>query len=362
VSEILPKAPQHEVTATVRLIGREMENYEVPVSILVSTLSGLQKIVYFLAAVREELAVGQRFSPPKKIQQRYTLRCRVPQPGSYAMPILLKQLDRLASDQSDQSVIMERLESFLASLNGTDINPIQHIFPDANLRFRALREVREFLPKAGDDWQLGFARNARIEIVLTSDAVAHIDSWLELENTVMTVTGELIRIDFDEHTLVLRYPPTARRIKCNYPPELEDKAIKNKRNIIQVTGLCYLDSEGNPTKLTHVTKLEPVDLSPVSFEEIYWGEQRLRFREIMIFRPFMDEESQQLFVVEEPLISLYAFAYTRKELIQEIYEQIVFMWNEYVKSSEANLAPDALRLRRELLNRIEEVNNATPKS
>jgi hypothetical protein len=39
---------------------------------------------------------------------------------------------------------------------------------------------------------------------------------------------------------------------------------------------------------------------------------------------------------EEPVICLYAFAYTREQLIQEIYEQIVFMWNEYVKSTDAN--------------------------
>ena len=351
-------APE-EVTATVRLIGQEMENYEVPVSILVNTLSGLQKIVYYLATVQEELTVGQRFRLPQEIQQRYTLRCKVPQPGSYAMPIVLKQLDRLASDQS---VIMESLESFLASLNGTDINPIQNIFPDDNLRFRALREAREFLPKAGDDWQLRFAQNDRDEIVLTSDAVAHIDSWLELENTVMTVTGKLIRIDFDEHILILRYPSTDRKIRCTYHSELEDKAIKNRLKLVQVTGLCYLDSEGNPTKLTDVTRLEAVDLSPLIFEEIYLGEQRLRFRESMNLIPFLDEETQQLFVVEEPVICLYAFAYTREQLIQEIYEQIVFMWNEYVKSTDANLALDALRLRRELLNRLEEVNNATPKS
>lgn len=354
----MSKAASDEVTATVRLIGQEMESYEVPVNLLVNTLSGLQKIVYFLAAGREKLDIGQRFSLPQKIQKRYTLRCRVPQSGSYAQPIVLKQLDRQASDQA---VIMENLEGFLHSLNGTDITPIQNIFPDASLRFRALHEAREFLPKTGDDWQLGFARNDLTEIVLTSDAVAHINSWLELEDTVMTVTGILSGIDFSKN-LALTYPSTGRKIRFTYSLNLEQKALENKLKLVQVTGLCYLDSEGNPVKLINVTKLEPVDLSPLNLEEIHWGEQRLRFRERIIFRPFMDEESQQLFVVEEPLISLYAFAYTREQLIQEIHEQIVFMWNEYVKSSEANLAPDALRLRRELLNRIEEVNNATPKS
>jgi hypothetical protein len=62
----LSQTAPEEVTATVRLIGQEMENYEVPVSILVNTLSGLQKIVYYLATVQEELTVGQRFRLPQK--------------------------------------------------------------------------------------------------------------------------------------------------------------------------------------------------------------------------------------------------------------------------------------------------------
>ncbi|BAQ67121.1 hypothetical protein GM3709_3886 (plasmid) [Geminocystis sp. NIES-3709] len=70
----------------------------------------------------------------------------------------------------------------------------------------------------------------------------------------------------------------------------------------------------------------------------------------------MDEESSQLFVVEDANINLYVFAYTREDLIHEINEQIVIMWDEYVKDDIEKLAEDAFELRQVLLETFEEVN------
>ena len=67
----------------------------------------------------------------------------------------------------------------------------------------------------------------------------------------------------------------------------------------------------------------------------------------------MDEDTSQLFVVEEPNIRLHVFAYTRDDLIYEINEQIVMMWDEYAKASVEDLASDAQHLRKQLLNQIE---------
>lgn len=40
-----------KATATIRLIGQEMDNSEVPIEILVRVLAGFQQIVYLLATV-----------------------------------------------------------------------------------------------------------------------------------------------------------------------------------------------------------------------------------------------------------------------------------------------------------------------
>lgn len=68
----------------------------------------------------------------------------------------------------------------------------------------------------------------------------------------------------------------------------------------------------------------------------------------------LDHESQQLYVVEVPELTLLAYANSREQLLQEIAEQIAFMWDTYVQSSEETLAIDALRLRQRLVEMITE--------
>ncbi|MDF5729716.1 MAG: hypothetical protein PUP92_17335 [Rhizonema sp. PD38] len=352
-----------EAKATIRIHGQEIENFEVPIDILVRVLAGLQQIVYLLATVIEKRSVGQRFRVPMEMQQLYSLRVGVPQLGSFAIPIVLKpEIDSQTSIFSGYTELMLNLERFFSSLNSFDFNQAQDIFPDSKLRNRALRETRKFLPKADESWQFGFSRSNRDrELRLTSKVIDCIDNWLTQdipEDAVMTVTGELIRIDFDKRLVVLRYPPTHQEIECIYLEELEDSMIENRRQMIQVTGQFTLDADGHPTKLTDVTRIELVDLSPINIREVSGNDKKLRLKMPLFLIPEMDEETRQLLVVEEPQIGLHVFAYTRDELIYEINEQILMMWDEYVNISVDELALDARQLREALLEKIEEVENA----
>jgi hypothetical protein len=194
-----------------------------------------------------------------------------------------------------------------------------------------------------------------IALLIPDNAVPLIDRELAQdtpENTVMTVTGELIRIDFDKRTVVLRHPVTHKEIECVYVDELEETMIENRRGMIQATGRFTLDDEGYPNKLTDVTQLEPVDLSPISLKIAHWNDREFRFRQPLTLNPSLDED---------PVLTLLAYAQTREQLLQEISEQIAFMWDAYVRSSEDGLAPDALRLRQKLLETVSENRNATSK-
>lgn len=362
----MSEAQPAEAKATIRMIGQEMENFEVPIDILVRVLAGLQQIVYLLATVQEKRSVGQRFRVPMEMQQLYSLRASIPQPGSYAIPVVLKpELDSQQSLLDNYAGIMLNLEGFFSSLNSFDFNQVQNIFPDSKLRNRALRETRKFLPKADELWQLGFYRSdSAKELTLTNQVIDRIDNWLTQdtpEDTLMTVTGELIRIDFDKRLIVLRYPPTHQEIECIYLEELEDSMIENRRQMIQVTGQFTLDTDGHPTKLTDVTRIEPVDLSPIVIREVPRHSKKLRLKVPLLLTPKMDEETLQLLVIEESQIGLHVFAYTRDELIHEINEQILMMWNEYVNVSVDDLALDARQLREKLVGKIEEVKNAPTK-
>ncbi len=195
-----------EAKATIRLMGQEMENCEVPIEILVRVLGGLQQIIYLLATVEEKGTVKQRFKVPLEMQQRYALRASIPQPGSYTLPIVLNSGFN-NSHLGNYTEIMEKLEDFFFSLIHSNFKQTQDIFPDSKLRNRALLESKRILPKAGENWSLGFSLPDRPELNLTNGFTAYINDWLNQESsedTVMTVTGELIRIDFDKRTVVLK--------------------------------------------------------------------------------------------------------------------------------------------------------------
>ena len=351
-----------EVQATIRLTNDEDGIHEVPADILARTLSGMQQLVYLIATAQEHKTIGVRFRLSQEIQQRYSLSCRIPQPGSYAMPIVLGAGEVDASLFTDYSKLLDKADTLFNAIQMGDLNSLLEVFPDGKVRNRALREVRKLLPKPGEGWKLGFKKGDRDEVLLESDvAIAVIDRELTQdapEDTVMTVTGELIKIDFDKRTVVLKYLPTHKEIECVYVDELEETMIENRRGLIQATGQFTLDDEGYPIKLTAVTKLEPVDLSPIILKATHWNDREFHFIQPLLLYPSLDE-SEQLYVVEAPGLTLVAYAQTREQLLQEIGEQIAFMWDAYVRSPEDGLASDALKLRKTLLETItEDVKNA----
>jgi hypothetical protein len=353
--------PVSQPSGTIRLTNNEDGKHEVPADVLARTLSGMQKLVYLVATVQEQRGFDRRFRVSQEIQQKYTLCCQLPQSGSYAVPFTMGTGDAQMSLLSTYESLLESIEGILSSIYSGQLDDLVRHIPDGKLRNRVLLEVRQFLPKVGEGWQVGFQRVEHSEVLLTADkAVAAIDRILSQdtpEDTVMTVTGELIRIDFDKQTVVLRYPPTRREIECLYVDELEETMLENRRELIQATGQFTLDEEGNPIKLTGVIRLGAIDLSPLSLKAVSWNTHQFRFMEPLVLQLALDE-SKQLFVVEEPDFGLYAFAQTREQLVQEIAEQIAFMWDAYVNVSEDMLASDALRLRQRLLQTVSEEEDA----
>lgn len=350
---------QPEAIASIRLSNDDDGMHEVPADVLARSLAGMQQLVYLIGTAQEQRTIGIRFRLTQEIQQRYSISCRIPQPGSYVMPISLGSSSVDSSLFTNYAQLLSKIEKLFSAIYLGNSELLLDVFPDGKLRNRALREVRKLLPKPGEGWKFGFQQGNNAEILLAPDsAIATIDRELTQnspEDTVMTVTGELIRIDFDKRTVVLRYPPTRTEIECVYVDELEETMIENRRELIQATGQFTLDDEGNPAKLTNVTQLEPVDLSPISLKTVYWQEREFRFTRSLILQPKLDEESSQLYVVENPDLTIHAYAQTREQLLQEIGDQIAFMWDTYAKESEDKLAPDALRLRQRLLKDFREV-------
>ena len=96
-----------------------------------------------------------------------------------------------------------------------------------------------------------------------------------------------------------------------------------------------------------------IDLSPITLDIIHSNDVDLKFKNLLYLEPKLDE-TKQLYCVTFPELNINVNEYTREDLENALSEQIVFLWNEYVKEVDDNLTEKAISLKNQLLNFIEE--------
>ena len=72
----------------------------------------------------------------------------------------------------------------------------------------------------------------------------------------------------------------------------------------------------------------------------------------------LDEDTEQVFLVEEPSIGLQTFALTRESLIEEITAHVFMLFDEYARESDENLTAEARQLAARIRSRLTEVTDA----
>lgn len=360
-------------TALLHLTGADPEAHHIPAEILVRTLEGVQQAIFVLAAMSENRMVAKRFKPDAKFRQRYQLTCKIPQAGSYSLPVTLlaPQQETVLMPSPDAESLLDLFCTGIGAIASSTLENLHSVIPDANWRDRFLRIVRaSMIPKAGERWKFGFRRNAldsSSEVLLTSTHTKILHSWVEAhrdkDEREIPIIGQLKKIDFAKNCLTIGYPigDTSRDIECVYDQELEPMLIAQRRDWVQVIGKCTVDEHDIPKEITDVTSIEAVDLSDMIFDSFENGTRTLTVTsDPLIFSLNLDSETQQLLTVEEPALDINAFAYTRDALAEEITAQVFFLWDEYGQEDDSRLTDDAKNLARAVRERFEESSNASP--
>jgi len=104
-----------------------------------------------------------------------------------------------------------------------------------------------------------------------------------------------------------------------------------------------------------VSEIEAVNLSPLVLETLERDGQMLTANPPLHLHPNLDEETQQLFVVEDKALDLLVFAFTREQLAEEVRQHVFFCWDAYAKEQPERLTKAAQDLRTAYLNRFHEV-------
>ena len=93
-------------------------------------------------------------------------------------------------------------------------------------------------------------------------------------------------------------------------------------------------------------------------QKIVHGARTFEFLHPLELAPTLDEETRQLYCLEQAKLGIDVYAYTRDQLDLELKEQIAFLWDTYVQAPDEELAGAAITLKRNLLQALREVFHA----
>jgi hypothetical protein len=347
----------------IRVYGPEPDSHRVPAEVLAQAILGIQESALVLAAAREGLQLSERFRPSNDLRLRYTVEVGPPEEGSVAVSFEL--VDRRAQPTLDVEGALEevltQLYTAIKHISEEAYSALQNLIPDSRWRWRLLKELQSFLPKSGDTWQFGILAANNSEVTVGAKAASQLTDAVVAtpeSTSVLAVTGTLIKVDFESNQLWIKHPKTNKEIECNYLPEIEEELLEARREYVQVIGEFTLDNDGFPKRLSNVSSVSALNLTPINVERFSSINAEIKLNPPLHLTPTLDEESMQLLEVSDPSINLHAFAYTRNELIEEIEACLVFLWNTYVMEAPDVLSDDATDLRLRLVNRMSEVPDA----
>lgn len=150
MQEPIPSADR----ALLRITGAETESHTVPFEVLAKLLDGLQQTAYFMTAAESGIIIRSRFKPSAELRRTSTLRCDLPEKGSYALPI---------AAPFGRERLLEELYQLFQAVATANHEAFQTIFRDSSLQIRALLVMQKFFPKAGDRWGFAFGKPGKTE-------------------------------------------------------------------------------------------------------------------------------------------------------------------------------------------------------
>lgn len=329
----------------------------VPASILIQTLEGAQRAIWLIALAREQKDIKSRARIPSEIEQRFQLKCEVPQPGSYTLPAFVEsaQPESVTADQI--SAVLSVFEGVASALQAQQRERVAAYLPDTATRKRVVDAFQQLAPKPGSGWRLDLSRNGT--------TVRMDDNWQRLVRRMYapaesepdreTVNGELIEIDFADRQITILPVGSNRQLKVTYADTMEDTLLENRKSTIQLTGRVSRDQDGQIRNMFDLESIGALDLSPLELRAVEHEGVRLRFKEAVLLQPRLSQDNPQFVRIEEPRLGLDAFAGTVSDLLDEVAEDLVVVWKHYARASDSELSLGALQLKARLIATIEEV-------
>ena len=330
---------------------------QVPAWLLIQSVSILQELVQLFALKEENRTIRERLRLPEDFKKKYMLSCEPPKPGSFALS------GRIAppGDEwfvDEQAVrVMQSLQEFGRATVGQNQARLVELVPDSRLRHRILSSFAALSPAPGSGHRFELFNGTGPRILLEESLPARIAGLLKPQlprAEAQTVTGRLEAISFSDRKVTINYAPRGRWLECIYEEDVEPMLLENRRDLIQVTGRVIADDDGHPKRIVEAEEIVELDLSPFVLGEVEGLGVRIKPKRPISLKPYLSD-SEQLICLEHPNWELHVFAPTRSQLFEELKEQVLMLWAEYVAESDDVLAEPARELKKRLVADLEEV-------
>ena len=334
------------------------QSNQLPAMVLSQTVDGIQRAIHLLAMEHENRETRLRNRAPRDLEQKYLVMCSIPQPGSFRVPLSVGDPTSDFFAENDIVEVANKLEECFGIILSKAEEKLERLIPNPIRRLKILEALKCLVPKPqskislniyGDGGKL--LANGQKFFYAVHD---FIKNSAHNEQTLQTITGKLLKIDFSEHKLTILYPVTNRELECCYDVTIEELLLENPRELIQVTGNVILDGEDNPKKIIDVCAICEVDASPIYLSEIKHGDKLLKFDQALSLEPQLDE-SKQFFSLTYPKLGIDTTGFTRADLEEELAYQIIFLWEVYACGDANKMTESAQNLKKALLENIVEV-------
>lgn len=344
---------------------RDGEDSEIPADLLADALRAAQRAFHLAGMIVEQpdrLGERLRARVPAEVARKYVLRCKPAVRGSYDVPTVLG-CEELVADP----YLAKASTLFSAAVDaGSRDNALEGLndLPTGAVGRGFLLAVAGIAPPRGSGWSLEVAGGGASR-VLTETAHRRLESLARrLEDGPVvergTVTGELRAIDFARRQITILHPVESRELECSYSVADEVVLINQRLSLVHVTGRLIRDVSGRIASIDEVDTIEIYDASPIEVGRIETTVGAIRPRQGLRFEPFQDPEAaSQWMTVEYSELDLLVTAPTRSALVDEVRDEIAFLWEQYVADPTGRLSPSGQALRDKLQSLFEGVDDAT---
>lgn len=326
----------------------------VPAPVLVESIASIQRVVFLLAKFTRGEELGLRASFSRALRETFELQCRIPAPGSYAMPFEIGDPTHRRALAAEMVEVGRLFRRVTAAVGGGDLDAFRKLVPD--LRYleslshayaRARPRSRSGVSYWIEDHRQRKILDSRNSEATFGDIGAHAARKRRVRQD--TISGMLVGMDFDGRSIRLTRPD-GKSVSATYDQESERPLIEHRRGWIELTGDVLYDADGRAVSVTHARDF-------VAFDE-----DTIEIRSVNLYNvPYSASPPLRFKVTYDPLDQLYDLdgefgisvsACSRSDLHHELQEALSILWIEYGEESPERLSRKARRLRTDLRKRL----------